>query len=74
MNTCVLENEISLESDAASHGIPAVDNVDTTSPGFLLPGLTSINNSSKKTKSADSFPSSIKKNYEWDIEEKFSER
>ena len=60
INKCVLESEISSRSDRTPRGIPAVDDVNTTKQGYPLPELTSINNSSKKRKSCDYFPTSIK--------------
>ena len=37
LDTSVAENEISSGSDASSHGIPAVNNVDTMPLGCPLP-------------------------------------
>ena len=51
MNARNFENEISLGSDITSHGIHAVDDVDTTLPECSLPGSTSTNISSNKRKS-----------------------
>ena len=60
MNTRVFENEISSGLDITSHGIPSVDDLDTTPPECILPGLTSTIISSKKRKSCDDFSTSIK--------------
>ena len=42
------------------HGIPAVDDLNTTPPECALPGLIPTNSSSKKRKSRNDFPSSTK--------------
>ena len=56
----LLKQETSSGSDTTSHVIPAVADVNAIYPECALPGLTSTNNSSKKRKSRDDFPTSIK--------------
>ena len=68
VNTRVFESEIFSGSDATSHGIPAVHDMNTTPPKCALPRLSYTNNSSKKNKLFDYFPTSIKKLYGWDNE------
>ena len=60
VNTRLFENEIPSGSDKISHDTSSVDDVDTTPPECVLPGLTSIYISPKKRKSCDDFSIFIK--------------
>ena len=60
VNTCVFENQIPSGLDETSHDTCSADDVDTTPPECVLPGLISINISPKKRKSFDDFHTFIK--------------
>ena len=60
VNTYVSENEISSGSDKISDNTSTVEDVDNTSPQYVLLEITSSNISSQKRKICDEFPTFIK--------------